>query len=254
MKAPRIRSQIAFAASLALVVACSGAGNEDLFASEGTSSFTDRTEPGNGAGALPTPPASSSGGSSGAQSSGSSSSGGSSSGGSSSGSSSGGSSSGGSSSGSSSGGSSSSGSSSGGSSSGGSSSGGVVTPDINCGKENNGTPRVCSGGSSCCAKRSGNGSLQLSCVAPVGGQVGQCTGAVIRCDSAADCPSGNVCCGSFEQTFGYKSVQCQPQCVTQLPGVTMVRMCDPNAAVDECASMGLQCEPSGSLPGFHVCK
>ncbi len=252
MNETRHRTYAVLGASIFVVAACSGASNQDLFAAEGTSSFTDKTEPAQG-GPSQLPSDDGKGSSSGSSGASGSSSGGSSG---ASGSSSGGSSG---ASGSSSGSSGASGSSSGssgasGSSSGGSSSGGPLTPEIYCGKEN-GNPRICAGGSSCCAKRTNGGALQYACVPPTGaGGVGQCTGALIRCDSAADCTGGQVCCGSFEQTFGYKSVQCQPQCVTQIPGVTMVQMCDPAAAVDECAAKGLQCEPSGSLIGFFICK
>jgi hypothetical protein len=31
-------------------------------------------------------------------------------------------------------------------------------------------------------------------------------------------------------------------------------LCDPNAAVDECAASGKVCEPSQALVGYSVCK
>lgn len=54
------------------------------------------------------------------------------------------------------------------------------------------------------------------------------------------------------QSTGYRSVECRTQC-NNIGGLRAVRFCDPNAAVDECAPLGLECIPSQSLPGYNVC-
>ena len=96
--------------------------------------------------------------------------------------------------------------------------------------------------------------MTFSCTATNG--IAECIGGTpIRCDDRSDCPSNQVCCGSFEQNSGYKSVQCQASCNgSPIPSVTTVRLCDPTTVLDECLEIGLVCTPSGSLDGFHVCK
>ena len=80
-------------------------------------------------------------------------------------------------------------------------------------------------------------------------------GQPIKCDDRSDCPSGQVCCGAFDQNQGYRSVQCATSCTNSpIPGTTAVRFCDPDAPVDECASIGKTCTASGSLQGYSVCK
>ena len=78
-------------------------------------------------------------------------------------------------------------------------------------------------------------------------------GLAIKCNDQTDCPTGNVCCGMFEENSGYKSVSCQAACVNAgtLKGV---RLCDPDAPTDECKAIGKTCQWSGSLPGYSVCK
>jgi hypothetical protein len=81
------------------------------------------------------------------------------------------------------------------------------------------------------------------------------TGLSIPCDDKTDCPGGQVCCGSFDQNTGYKSVSCQSSCGPgPIPGTTGVRLCDPSNPIDECASIGASCQASGSLHGYYVCK
>ena len=89
-----------------------------------------------------------------------------------------------------------------------------------------------------------------------GGGIAWCAGGTpVRCDDRTDCPSNQVCCGSFEEHSGYSTVQCQPNCNgSPIPSVTTVRFCDPHAPADECADIAKVCRPSGSLDGFHVCK
>ncbi|MBX3218008.1 MAG: hypothetical protein KF850_38740, partial [Labilithrix sp.] len=111
----------------------------------------------------------------------------------------------------------------------------------------------CSAGSQfCCAKPAGGNNKTYACVTTNP----QCsTGIPIRCAHRSDCPGTQVCCGEFSQTTGYRSVSCQAACTNSpIPGTSSVRFCDKNAAVDECADIGLTCQSSGSLDGFAVCR
>lgn len=211
----------ALAAVLGLAAnACGGSSQTELFGPEGAS--TSATEPAPSTSGGSTPPSSSGGASS---SSSSSSSGGSS-------------------------------SSSGGSSSGGSSSGDAgppkwKSPGIFCGTNDAGDVYCPTATDLCCAHPRRDGD-QFQCVAS--GATSCATGVSIHCDDRTDCPSGQVCCATFDPNFGYRSVQCQTQCTTNIPNTTSVRFCDPNAPVDECAAIGRTCTPSGSLDGFSYCS
>ena len=76
----------------------------------------------------------------------------------------------------------------------------------------------------------------------------------IRCDDSTDCPAGQVCCGTFSQTAGYSAIECKTSCTGSGGNTQAVRFCDPANPVDECSSIGLRCQASASLPGYHVCK
>lgn len=52
----------------------------------------------------------------------------------------------------------------------------------------------------------------------------------------------------------YRSLQCQASCTTPIPNFQSVRLCDPDAPIDECQSIGERCEPSNGLPGYSICK
>lgn len=81
-----------------------------------------------------------------------------------------------------------------------------------------------------------------------------CPGASkIACDDRTDCPSGQVCCGTFEETTGRGAAECRTNCKA-LPGLRAGILCDPFAAVDECATLNKVCAPSQTLPGYFVCK
>lgn len=218
--------------SLPLVVACGGAAQSDLFGSNpDTSTDQNGTDPTPGGGST----SSTSGGSSSSTSSTSSTSGGSTS-----------------STSSTSGGGKSSGGTSGGTST--SSSGGTTykDPGVWCGQDNNGADVFCTSTQACCASDNGPGGPDLKCESK---GIGSCSnGLSIPCDDQADCGSGNVCCGMFEETGHYQSVSCMPSCVSVTQGVRAVRLCDPDAPKDECAAIGKSCQWSQGLPGYHVCK
>ena len=134
-----------------------------------------------------------------------------------------------------------------------------TSPGIYCSDDTAGNPVYCATTTSqCCARwASGGGdgpnNRTFECV---NNSIGSCVGGQpIKCDDQSDCPSGQVCCGSFDQNQGYRAVQCATSCTNSLiPGTTAVRFCDPDAPVDECASIGKTCTASGSLHGYYVCK
>jgi hypothetical protein len=99
----------------------------------------------------------------------------------------------------------------------------------------------------------GDNHKSFECVANSGGA---CQGGTpLRCNDQSDCASGQVCCGAFDQNFGYRSASCATSCTSSsIPGTTPVRFCDPDAPVDECTSIGKSCTSSSSLPGFSICK
>jgi hypothetical protein len=105
----------------------------------------------------------------------------------------------------------------------------------------------------CCEHNESNGDKTYECT---NRGIGACAGGTsIMCDDRSDCPSGQVCCGTFDQQLGYRSVQCQASCgPSPIPNTTTVRFCDGKAPTDECASIGKTCTPSMSLFGYHVCQ
>ena len=124
-------------------------------------------------------------------------------------------------------------------------------PGIYCGADNNSQAVFCSTKSQeCCGTKSlGDPNVSYACVA----NGGSCSGIPIHCDDRTDCPSTQVCCGAFDQMAGYLSVECKNAC-NSTGSTAGVRMCDPNAATDECASIGKTCSQSGSLTGFYRCN
>jgi hypothetical protein len=81
------------------------------------------------------------------------------------------------------------------------------------------------------------------------------TGVPIACDDEADCISGDVCCGVYDQTLGYRHVTCEKSCDGLGPnGELLVRFCNPDVSPDECAQLGKHCMASPSLPGYYRCQ
>lgn len=100
-----------------------------------------------------------------------------------------------------------------------------------------------------------NGSLRFTCMDSDDAIVQCATGRTLACDDKADCPSGQVCCGSLDNTTGFDGVSCRATCdLTPNPAFTNVRFCDPFAATDECTSIGKQCLPSSNFVGYAYCQ
>lgn len=82
-----------------------------------------------------------------------------------------------------------------------------------------------------------------------------CTGSSkVACDDTTDCGSGQVCCATQDQLTGVFSVECRFQCKPFSGNQKVAVLCDPNAAVDQCAPFNRTCQPSSSLPGYNICK
>jgi hypothetical protein len=108
----------------------------------------------------------------------------------------------------------------------------------------------CEAGSQvCCASVKDTGSTyQCKPAAP-----GACPGALrIACDDRTDCPADQICCGMLVTGVGYSAIECKSSC-NSVPGVRAVHFCDPEAPFDECIDYGGVCIPSQSVPGYFVC-
>lgn len=72
---------------------------------------------------------------------------------------------------------------------------------------------------------------------------GACSNALgVQCDGAEDCPSGQVCCGTFSQaSFGYTSMVCAETCDAESQRV----LCHPG---DTCDNPDYVCRASQLLP------
>jgi hypothetical protein len=80
-----------------------------------------------------------------------------------------------------------------------------------------------------------------------------CAGTPIFCDDQADC-GGQICCGQFNATLGYRIVTCMTTCTGELDGNQLIRFCNPKVLPDECAALGKTCQPSTGLVGFYRCQ
>jgi hypothetical protein len=100
-------------------------------------------------------------------------------------------------------------------------------------------------GEYCCLPRQGLGGGGPPMCLP---QSAPCGGVPVRCDKTADCPAGQMCCGT-DQNGGYVDVSCASDCSGGGPGQTF-QFCDP--AVGDCPP-NTHCRMSMDLPGYHVC-
>lgn len=78
-------------------------------------------------------------------------------------------------------------------------------------------------------------------------------GVQVKCDSKADCPSTQICCGGL-MNGTYDEVSCKPTCTGIVLGRNQIRFCDPKAPVDECKAQAQTCKPSNALKGYSVCQ
>jgi hypothetical protein len=118
----------------------------------------------------------------------------------------------------------------------------VLCPDM-------GSPMSCQPGEICCIQGDPTQGMQTdTCEAPNQG----CTpGTRVRCAMTADCPTGDVCCGSETTVAGvttYTEVSCAKTCT----GTTQRIFCDPQ--VNDCPPQTPTCGQSQLLPGYNVCQ
>ena len=124
-------------------------------------------------------------------------------------------------------------------------------PGIWCGTDKNQVDVFCTNQTQICCYQKPTATATYACKAS--GSLSGCQlGTRIGCDDEADC-AGKICCGGF-LTNAYDEVSCKATCTGVVNGRTQVRFCDPNAAQDECTSLGQSCQASGTLDGYFVCK
>ena len=129
--------------------------------------------------------------------------------------------------------------------------GGVIVTGIWCGTDKNQVDVFCTNQTQICCYQKPTATATYACKAS--GSLSGCQlGTRIGCDDEADC-AGKICCGGF-LTNAYDEVSCKATCTGVVNGRTQVRFCDPNAAQDECTSLGQSCQASGTLDGYFVCK
>lgn len=99
----------------------------------------------------------------------------------------------------------------------------------------------------CCASLSQQGKPKFQCQQA---GVSSCTGVKLACDDKSDCAAGTVCCAARNES-SFVATTCQATCEST-EAQLVARLCDPKAAVDECASIGKKC---GSTDfGYFACR
>jgi hypothetical protein len=78
-------------------------------------------------------------------------------------------------------------------------------------------------------------------------------GTKVNCDSQADCPSSQICCGGLFNG-SYDEVSCKPTCTGVVVNRNQIRFCDPKAPIDECKQQAQTCKASNALKGYYVCQ
>jgi hypothetical protein len=114
----------------------------------------------------------------------------------------------------------------------------------------NGSPATCEPGDYCCVTGNAMQGTQTDNCEPSGTS---CTGGTpVRCASPADCPSGQICCGT-EQTVGnvvsYIDVVCATTCALSNQRI----FCD-QMTTDPCPTTAPTCALSTLMPGYNVCQ
>jgi hypothetical protein len=113
----------------------------------------------------------------------------------------------------------------------------------------NGSTDTCAPGQFCCVVGDAKqGGTQTDTCEPAGAS---CAGTPVECASPADCPGGQICCGT-EQTVGnvvsYVSVVCAASCA----GTNQRMFC--NQQSNTCPVASPTCALSTLMPGYNVCQ
>ena len=116
----------------------------------------------------------------------------------------------------------------------------------------NGAPATCDPGDYCCVMGDPTQGTQTDMCQASGTSCAG--GTTIRCASPADCPSGQVCCGTETtdpntNTVMYTQVTCAASCT----GTSQRTFCDSSAS-GNCPAATPVCGQSQLLPGYTVCQ
>lgn len=113
----------------------------------------------------------------------------------------------------------------------------------------NGNPATCEPGDYCCVVGNAmEGTQTDNCQS--GGS--SCSGTPVKCASPADCPSGQICCGTQQTVAGvvsYSNVECATTC-----SLTNQRIFCNQMAANPCPATAPTCALSTLMPGYNVCQ
>jgi hypothetical protein len=100
----------------------------------------------------------------------------------------------------------------------------------------------------CCVQQNnmGGGGPAATCDVPATPAACQASGgAAVQCAQTADCPAGDVCCGTKDNNGNYTTVECAASC-----SASQVQFCGQNS--NDCGSQGT-CVQSQILTQYTVC-
>jgi hypothetical protein len=113
----------------------------------------------------------------------------------------------------------------------------------------NANPATCEPGDYCCVVGNAmQGNQTDNC--QTGGS--SCAGTPVRCASPADCPNGQICCGT-EQTVDNVVSYIQVVCADTCSLTTQRIFCD-QSGINTCPVTAPTCALSTLMPGYNVCQ
>ncbi len=124
---------------------------------------------------------------------------------------------------------------------------GPTGPAVVCATAN--SSQTCAPGQICCI----TGDPQNVQTAVCDNDKQSCQGTVVSCATQADCPGGQICCGS-QQTVNGVTIYTDLSCAQSCNGQNQRVFCDPNQQPSACPQWAPSCGPSGLLPGYSVCQ
>jgi hypothetical protein len=113
------------------------------------------------------------------------------------------------------------------------------SPGLRCG--GGAQPTFCDSSQICCYQTTTTYACQAASA--------DCSGTPIQCTSPAECPQGEVCCGTVGTGAYYSNVICTSSCPGDA-GTQQYQFCNRSAPV---CPQGTTCSPSGYMPGYSVC-
>lgn len=128
---------------------------------------------------------------------------------------------------------------------------GYTNPGIFCGATNGADDHCKPVEQRCCYRPNADKPYTCQSTASPGCIGGQ----AFACDDQADCKGGQVCCAILGGVVGGNRAECRTSCdPSAIPGVKVLRLCDPKATVDECAASNGTCGASVGVDGYFACK